>query len=272
MVFHIPTAPDTSRIPKLSGQQWVAWSMESAVLYPQLANLEYMRRFDLTMTYRLDSDLPCPYFGPATRDALLRPPSIKTAEAPAVYFASNPADKSGRMDFVRELMSYLAVDSYGACLNNRRLPEDRGPATKRETLAKYKFTIACENSIASDYVTEKFFDPLVAGSVPVYWGAPNIAKFAPGEHCFIDARAFGSPRELAEHLTWLAGDADAYQAYLHWKAGPLRPEFLRMVERVSRDPFSRLATGLLTSDGIAPDLQRDPMHRIVGWLNRRGWI
>lgn len=93
VAFHIPTAPDVRQIERYPGQVWVAWSMESAVSYPQLDNLEYMRRFDLTVTYRLDSDLRAPYFGPETRDALIGPPRLKTAEAPAVYLASNAADK-----------------------------------------------------------------------------------------------------------------------------------------------------------------------------------
>lgn len=38
--------------------------------------------------------------------------------------------------------------------------------------------MAFENVIAMDYVTEKFYDPLIAGSVLVYLGAPNIADFA----------------------------------------------------------------------------------------------
>ena len=56
-------------------------------------------------------------------------------------------------------------------------------------------------------MTEKFFDPLIVGSVPVYLGAPNVAELAPGEHCYIDAAEFpGSLGGLAEYL--LALDAD----------------------------------------------------------------
>lgn len=81
-------------------------------------------------------------------DALRRPPLPKTADIPAVYFASNPADKSGRTEYVRELMRHLRVDSYGKCLNNRELPEDNGRETKLNTYARYKFTPAFENSIS----------------------------------------------------------------------------------------------------------------------------
>jgi len=39
---------------------------------------------------------------------------------------------------------------------------------------RYKFCIAIENSLAMDYVTEKVYDALAAGCVPIYYGAPNI--------------------------------------------------------------------------------------------------
>ena len=31
-----------------------------------------------------------------------------------------------------------------------------------------------ENSLAEDYVTEKVYDALAAGCLPIYYGAPNI--------------------------------------------------------------------------------------------------
>jgi hypothetical protein len=92
-----------------------------------------------------------------------------------------------------------------------------------------------------DYVTEKFFDPLLVGSVPVYLGAPNIADFAPGENCYIDASRFDSARALASHLKAIAADEPAYAGYLRWKSEPLRTSFLAMTEELHRPAFSRLA-------------------------------
>lgn len=41
-------------------------------------------------------------------------------------------------------------------------------------ISRYKFVIAYENSVCSDYLTEKIWRPLTLGVVPVYFGAPNI--------------------------------------------------------------------------------------------------
>jgi hypothetical protein len=120
------------------------------------------------------------------------------------------------------------------------LEEDRGRATRLAVIAGYKFTLAFENAIARDYVTEKFFDPLIAGSVPVYLGAPNVAELAPADHCFIDVTDFRSPQDLAEYLLALDEDDAAYGEYLAWKRKPLRPDFMRLVDEHREHAFVRL--------------------------------
>lgn len=96
------------------------------------------------------------------------------------------------------------VHCYGQCLHNRRRPKEHDNRLgKWATLAAYKFDLAFENAIARDYVTEKFYDPLIAGCVPVYLGAPNVEEYAPGSNCFIKAADFSGPKELANYLLHL---------------------------------------------------------------------
>jgi hypothetical protein len=67
---------------------------------------------------------------------------------------------------------------------------------KKEVMEKYKFSICYENAQnIPGYITEKIFDSLFAGCVPIYWGANNILDYIPKE-CFIDKRNFGSYEEL----------------------------------------------------------------------------
>jgi len=76
----------------------------------------------------------------------------------------------------------------------------QGPCdNKHELLSRYKFTIAFENTAYPGYVTEKVIDAIVAASVPVYLGAPDIVEQLPAE-TFIDARAFSSPETIAEYM------------------------------------------------------------------------
>jgi len=71
---------------------------------------------------------------------------------------------------------------------------------KREILAKYKFAIAFDNAKElNGYILEKIFAVFEAGTVPIYFGAPNISKHIPKE-CYIDYSSYSSIGEMHEHL------------------------------------------------------------------------
>ena len=53
------------------------------------------------------------------------------------------------------------------------------------------------------WVTEKIFDCLVAGTIPVYLGAPDIDEWVDPE-CFVDMRRFSGYGELREYLLGLS--------------------------------------------------------------------
>lgn len=126
-------------------------------------------------------------------------------------------------------------------MNNRRIQgPDFGKQTKLAAIAPYKFCVAFENSIGIDYVTEKFFDPLLSGTVPVYLGAPNIEMFAPDENAFINASNFSTARELAQYLQHLDQNDDEYRTHLDWRNTELSPGFLRLISAASVEPFRRL--------------------------------
>jgi hypothetical protein len=74
-----------------------------------------------------------------------------------------------------------------------------GKDTKRHTLSKYKFNICFENMSYPGYVTEKIIDAILAGTIPVYWGAPDISDYVP-EDVFIDASRFSDFEEMVNHL------------------------------------------------------------------------
>jgi hypothetical protein len=71
--------------------------------------------------------------------------------------------------------------------------------SKSGTLGKYRFALCFENSILKGWITEKIFDCFFAGTVPVYWGAPDITDHIP-ENAFIDKRKYPTYPELRTHL------------------------------------------------------------------------
>jgi hypothetical protein len=242
VVFHIPTTPAPIPLRRGRGQTWIAWSAESDANYPQLADPDFMAQFDLTMTYRQDADVVVSYCRPEDwlgfQPAPL--PARSYEQAPAVYIASSPFNQSGRTEYVRELMRHMPVDSYGRMLNTRPLLADQGRSTKLETISRYRFTLAFENSIAHDYVTEKFYDPLLAGSVPVYLGAPNVVDHAPARESYIDVRDFAGPQQLAHFLLALSCDEARYAQYQEWRERPLDPRFRALAEQQDASEWSRL--------------------------------
>lgn len=84
-------------------------------------------------------------------------------------------------------------------------------ASKAETLGGYTFAICFENMVLPGWITEKLFDCLAAGCVPVYWGAPDIATVVPAS-CFIDMRRFAGFAELRQFLHALTQEeVDTYR-------------------------------------------------------------
>ena len=76
----------------------------------------------------------------------------------------------------------------------------RGKAgDKMEVLSQYKFAICYENAPYNGYVTEKIYDCLAAGTIPIYLGAPDIKEIVP-DNCFIDFRKFRNYSELHNYL------------------------------------------------------------------------
>ena len=95
-------------------------------------------------------------------------------------------------------------------------------------MRRYLFVFAFENSVQQDYVTEKFYIPLMAGAVPVYLGAPNIASFAPDAESYIDVSKFPSPEALASHLLHLQAHPAEYARLHAWRSRPWTADFRRI--------------------------------------------
>jgi len=95
----------------------------------------------------------------------------------------------------------------------------RGAAkSKSQTVARYRFALCFENSVLKGWMTEKLFDCFFAGTVPIYWGAPDVLDWVPAE-CFIDMQRFASFDELRAFLKAITPEQerryrDAARAYL----------------------------------------------------------
>lgn len=238
IVFHMPSLAANIDLKKREGQLWVFWSMECDVNYPYLHQQKVLQLFDIFMTYSAESDVHTPYLLYAHKDKLRQPPANKNNFVNA--FISSSCNQSKRQHYLESLMSLIKIDSYGKLFNNKKINADNGFESKMNIISSYKFTLAFENAISKDYVTEKLYDPLMAGSVPVYMGAPNVEEYLPAHKCIINIDSFTSVNELAAYLQYLDENDVKYQAYLSWKQLPYKPEFLNKLEQLRLPPFIRL--------------------------------
>ena len=88
----------------------------------------------------------------------------------------------------------------GVAAATSRCVRGQNAASKLEFLGDYRFTIAIENCRNEmGYISEKIFDPLLAGSVPVYLGNERIADYVPAD-AFVDIRKFSSFKDMALFL------------------------------------------------------------------------
>eukprot|EP00727_Mastigamoeba_balamuthi_P001742 m51a1_g11565 putative glycosyltransferase 10 family protein (844) ;mRNA; f:3792-9630 len=223
IIYNAALPPPGQRPP---GQLYVAHCMEPVTSYfgRHLSDAAYMRQFDVRVTYQSTSDVPVNYFfvelwQSQRADGTLPPVRASEKRGLAVWVAHVCETPNRRVEYVRQLMRHVRVDSYGRCLHNADFPfndtrhGDGWPERKERVIAPYKFTLAFENSNARDYVTEKFFQPLMAGSVPVVMGAPNVREYAPSEHSYIDVADFASPKELADYLLMLDRNDTLYERH-----------------------------------------------------------
>jgi glycoprotein 3-alpha-L-fucosyltransferase len=142
--------------------------------------------YEVVMTPRLDAEVSCVYFGWAKwEDTFFNPMKFPPVPAKdkadvAVAFISNCGARAFRLHALEALQAQgITVHSRGRCANN--MPN----ANKDDLLPTTKFSLAFENSIELDYVTEKYLQALNFGAVPVVIGAPNIQDFAPSDNSLI---------------------------------------------------------------------------------------
>ena len=78
-------------------------------------------------------------------------------------------------------------------------------ASKFAVFQNYEFCLCFENMCMDGYITEKIFDCLYAGTIPLYLGAPDILKYIPGE-VFVDCRKYSTWTEMWQDVVAMPAD------------------------------------------------------------------
>ncbi|KAH8090210.1 hypothetical protein JL720_6522 [Aureococcus anophagefferens] len=92
---------------------------------------------------------------------------------------------------------------------------------------------AYENSAAPGYATERLFQVLAEGSVPVYWGAPDARALLPAPAAAVMAH-------VAAYLAHALANRTVYDFHLHWRSLPPNlwaPGFRRALDHAKPSVF-----------------------------------
>lgn len=134
-----------------------------------------------------------------------------------MYFVDYPH----RIHYFKLFSKYRRVDSLGKSCKNMEIK------TKRinnmnityldeavEIYKKYKFVISIENKLDYGYNTEKLINPIIAGSIPIYWGDPEIFYYI-NKKRVIYALDFKSYEALLKKIIEIDNDDELYQEIIN---------------------------------------------------------
>ena len=111
------------------------------------------------------------------------------------FVYSNCFAQNKRTEMFEKLSQYKQVDSGGRYRNNIGGAVD----DKMAFQSKYKFSIAFENTSYPGYSTEKLMEAFAAGTIPIYYGDPDIIQdFNPG--AFVNCHDYPSLEDAIERV------------------------------------------------------------------------
>ncbi|XP_041952897.1 alpha-(1,3)-fucosyltransferase 7-like isoform X2 [Alosa sapidissima] len=212
-------------------QKWVWLSLESP---PHNGNMRPLAgHFNYTMCYRRDSDIYAPYgwlvpskapIGTTVDDFI---PKGKTGLA--CWIVSNFKARHLRTQVYNKLKNVIPVDVYGGA-RNKRISAD----TVLPTISRYYFYLSFENSVATDYITEKVWsNAFKGGAIPVVLGPPREQYEAVlPKNSFIHVNDFSTVEELGHFMKTLAADKERYATYFAWRLNYTVGGYRGLVERL----------------------------------------
>lgn len=231
VIFHMYNNDEThkdfliNQIPARTNpdQKWVLMAREPpAFFYPEQLKL-LDNTFNLTITYQQDSDVRIPYgkYWLLPGKALMRRTKkkldyMKGKKKLIAWMASNCKTSSRREEYVRQLQKYIPIDIYGKC-GNFSTGIESANGFRKVIARRYLFYIAFENSDCDDYISEKFWNSLHIGIIPIVRGLrSNYKKFAP-PNSYIQVESFVSPEQLAAHLKEISQNSTLFHQYHQWR-------------------------------------------------------
>uniref|UniRef100_W5NMU7 Fucosyltransferase n=1 Tax=Lepisosteus oculatus TaxID=7918 RepID=W5NMU7_LEPOC len=212
LLHHRDIRADLSNLPPAHRppfQKWVWMNLESPAHSPKKPGLAKL--LNVTLNYRRDSDIMVPYGSLVSRREPLKF-ELPKKDKLVCWIVSNWSPGHARSRYYNELRKHIEIHTYGRAFGKYISGENLLP-----TIASCKFYLSFENSVYQDYITEKLYNPLSVGSVPIVLGPSrgNYESYIPAG-AFIHVEDFPSAKELAEYLQVLDKSEEKYLQYFSW--------------------------------------------------------
>ncbi|XP_063437124.1 alpha-(1,3)-fucosyltransferase 7-like [Mytilus trossulus] len=209
---------------RLLSQVWALFINEPNI-FVQESFTPWANVFNWTISYRRHSTVFMPYgmYEPIPNELLpnvsrINPPIYPAHHRDKMAYAvvSRCADDAERYRLVNEISQHINVDYYGEC-GSLKCEIKHNSCLPPNTLRRYRFRLAFEDSNCRDYVTEKFWDTLSKGIIPVVnWKAAQRDVPVPPKS-YINVYDFPNIKSLAEYLTKVSRNSTLFQSYFKWR-------------------------------------------------------
>jgi hypothetical protein len=83
---------------------------------------------------------------------------------------------------------------------------------KHVGLDDYKFSVACENTIQKNYISEKFWDAVLTNTIPIYLGCSNINELIP-DNCYISINNMTMDEMVNKVKSIVDNESNLYEQY-----------------------------------------------------------
>ena len=207
-------------------QVWIFVQHEATAIYTPKLFQGVQNSFNWTMTYSEHSDLPLPYGALKLKSINTMPQRnylavSKNKTKDALWIVSHCKTGSKREKYVDILKQYLNIDILGKCGR-------RWHCGKRYNHAKgdcfsilnstYRYYLAFENALCSEYITEKFYENYNYDIIQVLRaGDTQHRPIKTDKNVYISSADFKDAHDLGRYLRSLSLDKEKYAAILSEK-------------------------------------------------------
>lgn len=144
--------------------------------------------------------------------------NLANKEFCSAVISNHNCDDPNRLNIIQSISdNYKSIKLYGKDyepIEKRPINAENGESkitniAKINTISKFKFSIAFENSDIPGYVTEKITDSFIARTIPIYWGTNTVIEYF-NKDSYINVNDYNSIEDLIAYIKYLDEHDDEF--------------------------------------------------------------